>query len=268
MKREWLHVAPGDAPLIVSIPHAGTDIPPPHDRGLASPERARRDADLYLDRLYGFAADLGATIVRTDVSRTVIDMNRDPSGVSLYPGQATTGLCPTISFDDEPLYEPGLAPDEAAIAARRTTYFEPYHEALAGEIARLRGRYGRIVLYEAHSIRSRVPMLFDGLLPELNIGTNGEQSCASALARRVESVCAGSGRSWVTDGRFRGGWTTRHYGHPAEGVHALQMEMAMRVYLDEDAPWPPAWDDRRADAARALLRPILNTCIGFAKDGQ
>ncbi len=171
----WLSVHRGAAPLLVSLPHTGTAVPSDIEVGLWSPWLARKDADWWIDRLYAFAADLGATTVHTAMSRTVIDVNRDPSGVSLYPGQATTELCPTTSFDGEPLYRAGHEPDAAEIARRRARYFAPYHAALAAELTRLRAMHPRVVLYDCHSIRSRVPRLFDRLLPEFNIGTNGER---------------------------------------------------------------------------------------------
>lgn len=259
----------GDAPLIVSIPHAGTQIAEDVAPRLISLDRARYDADLHVDRLYEFAGALGATIVRTTISRTVIDVNRDPSGASLYPGQATTGLCPTETFDGTPLYHPGAEPDEAEIARRRAGWFDPYHAALAAEIARLRERHAAVVLYEAHSIRSVVPRLFEGELPHFNIGTNGGAACAPQLVRAIEQICDASGRSRVTDGRFKGGWITRQYGKPETGVHAIQMELAMRGYIEEAAAWnwPPDWDEARAEACRAILRPALAAAIEFA-EGQ
>lgn len=259
----WLTVERGDAPLIVSMPHAGTRIPGEIAVGFASTALAIRDADFHIDCLYGFAAALGATVVRTSVSRTVIDVNRDPTGASLYPGQATTGLCPTETFDGEPLYRDGRAPDDAEIARRRRTYFDPYHAALAAEIARLRGRHPRIVVYDAHSIRSHVPRLFDGALPQFNIGTNGGTSCAPALTAAVEAACDADGSGRVTDGRFRGGWITRHYGDPMGGIHAIQMELAMRGYLDEHGPWPPLWDETAAAPLQATLRHILLSCLNL-----
>ncbi|NML04889.1 N-formylglutamate deformylase [Sphingomonas sp. G-3-2-10] len=260
----------GDAPLIVSIPHAGTEIPDDLAGDVHSLERARYDADLYIDKLYAFAVTLGATIVRTTLSRTVIDMNRDPSGVSLYPGQTTTDLCPLTTFDGEPLWRPGREPDEAEIARRRTLYFEPYHRALETEIARLREEHNAIVLYEAHSIRSYVPRLFDGELPQFNIGTNSGASCSPKLTEAVESVCETSGGSWITNGRFKGGWTTRHYGQPEKGVHAIQMELAMRGYVDEVGPydWPPPWNEKRAEACQKALRHILIQAIEFAEEQE
>jgi formiminoglutamase len=253
----------GQAPLIVSIPHAGTEIPDDIAPDLISLERARYDADLYIDKLYAFAGGMGATIFRTTISRTVIDMNRDPSGVSLYPGMATTGLCPLTTFDGDPLWREGREPDDAEIARRREMYFEPYHRGLQAEIDRLRAKHPAVVLYEAHSIRSHVPMLFDGELPHFNIGTNSGAACAPELAEAVAGQC---GRSQVVDGRFKGGWTTRHYGRPEQGVHAIQMELAMRTYLDEGlaTAWPPAWDEARAERARDILRPILAAAIEFA----
>jgi formiminoglutamase len=189
------------------LPHTGTDIPADIEAKLVSPWLARKDADWWVHLLYDFAQSLGATTVRTSLSRTVIDVNRDPSGASLYPGQATTDLCPTTTFDGEPLYEAGREPDAAEIARRRTEYFEPYHATLAAELQRLRAQHARVMLYEAHSIRSRVPRLFDGLLPHFNIGTNGGASCDPTLASAIEAACDKSSFTRVTNGRFKGGWT-------------------------------------------------------------
>ncbi len=261
-----IRVERGDAPLIVSIPHAGTEIPEEIAGDLRDLDLARHDADIHVERLYAFAGALGATIVRTGISRTVIDVNRDPSGRSLYPGQATTGLCPTETFDGEPLYRPGREPDAAGIAWRRATWFDPYHAALAAEIVRLRAVHPRIVLYDAHSIRSHVPRLFEGELPLFNIGTNTGAACATELAAAVERICSASAAT-VVDGRFKGGWITRHYGSPKSGVHAIQMELAMRAYLDEllATAWPPVWDEARAADCIAVLRLVLSAAIDFAE---
>jgi N-formylglutamate deformylase len=208
--------------------------------------------------------------VRTAISRTVIDVNRDPSGASLYPGQATTGLCPTESFDGEALYCEGEEPDAAEIAARRAAFFDPYHAALAAEVTRLRRNYPRVVLYEAHSIRSRIPRLFDGDLPNFNLGTNSGASCDPALTTAVEAACEANAFSHVVNGRFKGGWTTRHYGRPENGVHAIQMELACRGYMDDPAEpptpqtWPAAFSDDRAAPMRAALTNILKACLAFA----
>ena len=182
----WLKVRRGAAPLSVSIPHAGTEIPPHLEGRFEIPWLATRDADWWVDRLYAFAEGLDATVIATALSRSVIDVNRDPSGASLYPGQATTELCPTTTFDGEALYRAGHAPDEAEIAIRRQLFFQPYHDALADEINRLRAGHARVVLYDAHSIRSVVPRLFEGELPQFNIGTNAGASCDPALTAAVE----------------------------------------------------------------------------------
>lgn len=261
--RDWLNVAEGAAPLIVSVPHAGTAIPS-EIIGLRSAALARHDADFHVGQLYAFARNLGATIIETGISRSAIDVNRDPSGASLYPGRATTSLCPETTFAGEPLYRDGQAPDDTEITRRRATYFDPYHTALQAQIARLRAAHPAVVLYDAHSIRSHVPRLFEGELPLFNIGSFGGASCAPALTQAVARQCAG--HSNVIDGRFKGGWITRAYGNPAGGVHAIQMELAMRGYLDEAGDWPPRWDASRAAALQPILRNILSACLSFAKD--
>jgi formiminoglutamase len=266
---EWLAVHHGNVPLIVSLPHTGTEIPPDIESQLVSPWLARKDADHWVDVLYDFAHGMGATTIRTSLSRTVIDVNRDPSGVSLYPGQTTTGLCPAETFDVEPLYAPGREPGAAEIERRRVAYFDPYHAALRGQLARLARGHRKVVLYDALSIRSRMPRLFDGELPQFIIGTNGGDSCDAALTQAVARICEASEYTQVINGRFRGGWITRHYGKPANGIHAIQMELAMRGYLHEpdeldEGNWPAPLDDTHAAALRVALRDILDACVEFA----
>jgi N-formylglutamate deformylase len=257
----WLSVTCGEAPLIVAIPHAGIDIPDAVASQLADLDLARSDADRFVDRLYASASDLGATVIRSAISRSVIDVNRDPQGASLYPGMATTELCPTTTFDGTPLYA-GSGPDHAEIARRRETWFEPYHAAIRGEIARLHERHRRVIIYDAHSIRSRVPRFFDGELPVFNIGTNDGGTCDPALTQSVERICRATGEPTVVNGRFKGGWTTRHYGRPETGVHAIQMELAMRCYLDEVTG---EWQPDRAIGTQAVLAQVLQSCIAFAQ---
>jgi formiminoglutamase len=265
---DWITVARGTAPLIVSLPHTGTDLPDAIVPDLVSPWLARKDCDWWIERLYDFAADLGATVIRTSISRTAVDVNRDPSGVSLYPGQATTELCPTTTFDGEPLYLPDRAPD---VAERRKRWFDPYHTALAAEIAHARSWHPAVVLYDCHSIRSDIPRLFEGTLPHFNIGTNSGASCDPALQAEIEAICDDTDFSRVSNGRFKGGYITRHYGEPANGVHAVQMELACRAYMPEPLGlvtpdnWPTAYDPAFATPARAALISILNACIAFAR---
>ena len=267
----WLECRRGDAPLVLSLPHTGTEIPAALADRLVSPWLARKDTDWLVERLYDFAAALGATALRTRLSRTVIDVNRDPFGASLYPGLATTELCPTITFDGEPLYRDGkgLPPEE--VAGRRDRWFAPYHAVLAAEVARLRAIHPRVVVYDAHSIRSSVPRLFDGELPNFNIGTDGGRTCDSALTAAVEAAIEPSAFSRVTNGRFRGGFITRHHGRPCDGVHAIQMELAIRTYLAEpsdppgEANWPPEYDPASAARARDVLSRVLDACLAFAR---
>ncbi|HRE22157.1 MAG TPA: N-formylglutamate deformylase [Rhabdaerophilum sp.] len=267
---DWLTIRRGKAPLLVSLPHTGTTLPARYEKDFPSLWLARKDADWWIDKLYGFAADLDATIVHTAISRSIIDVNRDPGGVSLYPGQATTELCPTTSFDGETLYRPGAAPDAAEIARRRAIYFDPYHTALSDEIARLRAHHRTIVLYDCHSIRSVIPRLFEGELPQFNIGTNSGASCASSLADGIERLCDASGLSRVTNGRFKGGYITRHHGNPGAGIHAVQMELACRGYMRErpgavsEADWPPPYDPAFAAPIRETLRGVIEFCLDFA----
>jgi N-formylglutamate deformylase len=267
----WLSVTRGEAPMLVSMPHTGTDLAGLEDR-VVSPWLGRCDADWWIDRLYDFVTELGATVIHTSISRTVIDVNRDPSGASLYPGMATTELCPTTTFDGIALYKAGEAPGPDEIARRRDQYFEPYHAALRLELARLRTRHDRVVLYDCHSIRSVIPRLFDGTLPVFNLGTNSGASCDPELSQLVEGRLEASGLSFVVNGRFKGGSITRGFGRPSEGVHALQMELACRGYMREagselsERTWPTPYDPEYAAPMRAQLREILEIALEWARD--
>ncbi|MBZ9998858.1 MULTISPECIES: N-formylglutamate deformylase [unclassified Mesorhizobium] len=270
MTPPWLTVNQGTAPLLVSMPHTGIDLAGLDNR-LVSSWLGQRDCDWWIDKLYDFAAGLGATVVHTAISRTVIDVNRDPSGTSLYPGQATTGLCPTETFDGDPLYRTGEEPGPSEIDERRRKFFMPYHAALQAEIDRLRGLHGKIVLYDCHSIRSVLPRLFDGTLPVFNLGTNDGKSTDPALQEKVAGILAETGETFVVNGRFKGGWITRHFGQPQNGVHALQMELSNRGYMREPegkgAPdnWPVPYDAAFAAPIRATLTSILETAISWVE---
>jgi N-formylglutamate deformylase len=253
----------GTSPLVLGQPHVGTMIPAEVSVQLNDTGRAVGDTDWWIDRLYApIASRFGATVVRQEISRVVIDVNRDPSGSSLYPGQATTELCPTTTFDGEPLYRDGCAPDATEIARRRDLYFLPFHAALAGAIERAVIRHGFCLLYDCHSIRSVVPRLFEGVLPTLNLGTNSGRACAPSIREAGVTVLAASGSSFVADGRFKGGWITRHHGQPARNVHAVQMELAQSAYMDEAPPWTYRPD--RAEAAAATLTTLIARLLDTA----
>jgi len=249
-----VEVTRGDLPVVIGLPHTGTDLPPEVAAALNETGLALADTDWHVDRLY---ADLlpGATFVRATFHRYVIDANRPPDGASLYPGQNTTGLCPTTDFDGRPLYAPGAEPDAAEIERRRLGYHAPYHAALAGEVERLRATHPHVLLFDAHSIRSQIPFLFEGRLPDLNIGTNGGVTCAPELQAICADVAAASPFSAVVNGRFKGGWTTRHYGAPETGRHAIQLEIAQDAYMVESPPWD--WAEDKASRLRATLKPML-----------
>lgn len=243
----------GDSPLVLAIPHAGTYLPPKVAARLNDTGRDLSDTDWHIDRLYDGLVP-GASVVAARFHRYVIDANRDPSGASLYPGQNTTTLVPLTDFDRAPLW--ATPPTEADIAECLARYHAPYHAALSAELERVRARHGFAILYDCHSIRSEIPFLFEGRLPDFNIGTNDGTTCAPVLAALIERHCAAvSGYTTIINGRFRGGWTTRHYGRPQAGYHAIQMELAQSTYMREAAPW--AYDPDRATRLRAVLGPML-----------
>lgn len=250
----------GDAPLLVSMPHVGTALPAEVAAELTPAGALLADTDWHLPQVYDFVAALGATRLVATQSRYLIDLNRPPDGSSLYPGQATTGLVPHETFRGEPLWR-GAPPSAAAVHARLERWWRPYHDTLEAELARLRARHRRVVLWDAHSIASVLPRFFDGRLPDLNFGTADGASCDPELAEAVlAAVRAQRACSWVLNGRYKGGHITRHHGRPGEGVHAVQLEMAQAIYMDESAPF--ALDDART----ARLRPVLLDCLRQALD--
>ncbi|NBD30690.1 MAG: N-formylglutamate deformylase [Alphaproteobacteria bacterium] len=254
-------VTRGGGPVVLGIPHAGTWLPEDVAAALNDRGRALADTDWNVDRLYEGLLP-GATTVRASFHRYVVDANRDPSGASLYPGQNTTGLVPLTDFDGAPIWH--RPPDAARIESRRAAWHAAYHAALAEEIDRVRASHGVAILYDCHSIRSRIPHLFEGRLPNFNIGTNDGGSCAPGIEAAVAEICAGAeGYSTMTNGRFKGGWTTRQYGQPGDGIHAIQMELAQSTYLaDEAAPW--SYDGVKAARLRPILQNILETLADMA----
>eukprot|EP01041_Mallomonas_annulata_P031539 gene31539-53856_t len=226
---------PGTAPLLVSMPHAGTYVPPALAARFTDEARQVPDTDWHMERLYAFAKDLGASILVATHSRYVVDLNRPPDGASLYPGQSVTGLCPVDLFDDQPLYrDPADVPGQTEMAERREAIWQPYHAQLAQELARLREVHGVAALWDAHSIRSVLPRFFEGQLPDLNLGTANGASCDPALAEQLLSIGKqATGYTAVLNGRFKGGHITRQYGNPAQGMHAVQLEMTQCSYMQE-----------------------------------
>jgi N-formylglutamate deformylase len=250
---------PGSVPVLLSMPHVGTEIPAEVGVTLAPCARALADTDWHLARLYDFAATLGCSTLAARWSRYVIDLNRPPEDTNLYPGLDTTGLCPLDTFGRERLYLPGHEPGEAEVQRRLLRYWRPYHDQLRAELDRLLALHGRVLLWDAHSIASTVPRFFAGRLPDLNIGTAGGSSCDPALQQAIVDVARADGRySLAVNGRFKGGYITRHYGQPGAGVHAVQLEMCQCLYMDEAPPF--AW----RPAAAAAVQPLLARMLGAA----
>lgn len=249
----------GSTPLLVSLPHDGTHVPDAIARRLSPSARGVPDTDWHVARLYDFARELGASILVPTHSRYVVDLNRGEDDTSLYPGQNTTGLCPVRQFNGSAVYLEGQEPTPEEVRQRVDAYWRPYHAALRGEIDRLKQAHGRVVLWEAHSIRGELPWLFPGRLPDLNLGTAGGASCSPELAQRLALVLAKQdGYDWVANGRFKGGHITRHYGRPEQGVEAVQLEIAQRAYMDEATF---EWRPEKAAALQPVLRALLEAAL-------
>ncbi len=249
-------VTRGDSPIILGLPHTGTDVPSEIREQLNSNGLQLADTDWHIHRLYDGLLP-GATSVRALFHRYVIDANRDPAGGSLYPGQNTTGLVPETDFDGQSIWKPGAEPDSAEISDRIARFHAPYHAALRAEIERVHALHGIAIVYDCHSIRSNIPFLFEGTLPDFNIGTNGTTSCDPLVEQAVVDVVqAATGYSSTVNGRFKGGWTTRHYGRPEAGIHAIQMELAQSTHLASEIP-PFDYAPERAERLRHHLKDIL-----------
>jgi len=251
---------PGETPVLISIPHVGTALPQAVRDGLIPPALDLRDTDWHLTRLYDFARDLGAGILAARYSRFAIDLNRPSDDKPLYQ-TATTSLYPDVLFDGTPLFQPGKTPDAAARQNYLTQIWQPYHDRIASELARIKAKFGYAVLFDAHSIKGEIPRLFEGSLPDFNIGTNAGAACAAALAERLAAVCDAPGYCHVLNGRFKGGHITRHYGQPAQGVHAVQLELAQRTYMRETPPFD--YLPETADKVRPILRRFVQTLVDF-----
>ncbi|MET4568256.1 N-formylglutamate deformylase [Rhodanobacter soli] len=250
----------GRVPLLISLPHDGSFIPDDIAARMRPAARRAPDTDWHVGRLYEpLAQALGASVLKPMASRYVIDLNRPVDGHALYPGQRETGLVPAIGFDGEPLYRDGSEPDDAEIQRRINDYWRPYHQAIAQELARLCAEHGRAVLWEGHSIRSRVPMLFEGRLPDFNLGTAAGTSSSPELQARLQACLESQERfSFAINGRFKGGYITRHYGTPATGVQAVQLELAQLNYMDEESF---AYDEAKAPAVQDLIGRMLQACL-------
>ena len=254
---------PGDAPLIISVPHAGLKIPSAIAERMTDTGLANADADWHVDRLYSFAQNMGVSMLKGRYSRYVIDLNRPPEGGPLYDGHVDTGLCPTHAFDGSPIYQQGAEPSHGEIQARKVKYWDPYHAALQAEIDRLRAEHGTVVLFEAHSIKSQVPRLFDGHLPQMCFGTNdGHSASAELTAAIMEFVREETDYRCVLNDRFKGGYITRKYGAPERGVHAVQLELSQATYLKEDqidGENGPSFNTSKA----LTLEPFLKSLVEF-----
>lgn len=250
----------GTRPLLISMPHVGTHVPPALAARFTDEARHVPDTDWHLERLYDFADAIGASVLVATHSRYVIDLNRAPDGASLYPGQSVTGLCPVDTFDDTPLYLPGAAPDDAEIAQRREAIWQPYHAQLTQELARLKARHGAAALWDAHSIRSVLPRFFAGTLPDLNLGNGQGISCDAAIADRLLGIASDApGYTAVLNGRFTGGYITRHHGNPAQKVQAVQLEMTQSSYMQEALPFDylPEKAARVQPTVRSMVEALL-----------
>lgn len=251
----------GDSPLLVSVPHDGRNIPADIARQMTPEALSIPDTDWHVARLYEFCAELNANMIIATHSRYVVDLNRSATDAALYEGQVSTGLCPVKTFSGAPVYRYGEGVSAAEKEQRVVSYWQPYHEQLQRRLQQIKERFGYALLWDAHSIPSQVPSLFPGELPVLNLGTNNGRSCPEYLRDAVAAVATSSSCSAVIDGRFRGGFITRHYGRIEEKQFAIQLELAQRSYMDEDTG---EYDEPRAAQLTKTLQAMLSTYMETA----
>ncbi len=260
------HFSEGSSPLLISIPHVGTTLPKEIACNLTTEAMRLADVDWHLDLLYDMAQDFNISTLSAEYARYVIDLNRSPENTSLYPGQDVTGLCPIDTFAKEPIYQDGAQPSEHEIQKRIEQYWLPYHQKLASELARIKAIHGVAILWEAHSIASQVPRFFTGQLPDLNFGTADTSSCDTSLQQALAATMRESPHAkkynYVFNGRFKGGYITRHYGVPSQHIHAVQLEMSQRIYMEESPPYK--YDSELAKNVKPLLSALLQTCLDWA----
>ncbi len=252
----------GGSPLLVSMPHSGESLGPYGPR-MTEAAHKMADTDWHLPKLYNFLEEMDVTVLAEHHSRYVIDLNRDPSGKSLYPGQNVTELCPTTTFAEEPIYQEGQAPDEMEVAERVEKYWQPYHAAIEAELARIKTKHGYAMLWDAHSIASEVERFFNGRLPDFNLGTNDGKSCGAGLGEKLLGVVDGAeDYSSVLNGRFKGGFITRKYGQPEQGIYAVQLELSQITYMEEGYPYE--FKEYKAQQVRYYLRQMIETVMNFS----
>ncbi len=252
------HLTRGEAPILVSFPHSGTYLPPDLAERMTPAGLALPDTDWHVPRLYAFLDKLRASRIEATHSRYVVDLNRPPDDAALYPGQKKTGLVPFDTFAGEPLYRAGQEPSSNEIPPRRS-YWQPYHDTLAAELARLTAIHGSAILWDAHSIASEVPLLFDGRLPDFNLGTFDGKSCDADITAQTLAVAKHTGLNAVLNGRFKGGYITRHYGNPKKGINAIQLEMAQVIYMDEAPPF--TFRPERAAKISAAIKSLIKGAL-------
>ena len=252
----------GSVPLLVSLPHAGTVIPDDLQQHYVPRALSLEDTDWHLARIYEFVLAMGASLIMPHHSRYVIDLNRPSENTPMYPGANNTELCPTRFFTGDPLYLEGHAPDAVEIGRRTATFWRPYHEALESELARLQARHGHVLLFDGHSIKSELPWLFEGKLPDLNLGTADGTSCAPALRDALHEILQSQSRfTYAVDGRFKGGHITRSFGKPELGRHAVQLEMCWSTYMPEEPPF--GIEGARVEQLTPVLRALVRTMIAY-----
>lgn len=252
----------GTIPLLISMPHVGTEIPADILEQMEPVATHLDDTDWHLPRLYDFAIAMGASVLIPTYSRYVIDLNRPSDNANLYPGQDTTSLCPIDTFHKKTLYAEGKTPSEEEIQRRVDTYWHPYHDALQAEIARLKLAHGGVCLWEAHSILSTVPRFFEGKLPDFNFGTLNGQTCAAGWGESLLSIVQQQDTyTGVLNGRFKGGYITRAYGNPAENIHSIQLELSQATYMEEVRPY--SYTTTKAEPTQVILKALLNQCLSL-----
>ena len=250
-------------PIIVSVPHSGTDFPPELEHDFLTEMRIRADdTDWFVHQLYNFVPDMGISLIHSRYCRWVIDLNRDPESKPLYDdGRIITGLTPHSDFHGNEIYvSQDHYPNEEEINRRLALYYWPYYQKLEELLTERKAEFGQVLLWDAHSIRQFVPGIRKAHFPDLILGSNDRQSAKQGLIDIAMHNLDGFGFDLKHNDPFKGGHITRYFGNPGENVHALQLEMVKKLYMDDNER---IYDEQSAKKIKEMLKQVFEGLLGY-----
>ena len=249
----------GETPLLVSMPHSGLALTPQVQSGLTEKALTLPDTDWHVPEVYSFLGELGVGRISANYSRYVIDLNRPLDDAPLYASK-TTGLFPSILFDESPVFKPACLPNKRHHQFCKENIWQPYHGKITEELECLKAKFGYAILFDAHSIAPETPMLFEGRLADFNFGNNNGEASSQKWLQAASGVVPDGTYSRVSNGRFKGGYITRSFGNPKKNIHAIQLELSQACYLKNQSH-PYSIDSNKLANLQAVLKQVIKTLI-------